>query len=485
MKYYILLLFLILLPAYLSGQYTFDWAKTYGGDAWDEAFSMVETSNGDLVICGYTKSQEKHMWIIKIDENGNSRWGKTFKAKPVSEGRDILIARDSGIVAVGYSVKPFEFSTDLWILKLNQSGEKIWDKTYGGVAEESANGVAETYDGGYVMAGVTTTTEDFQEDTWIIKVDSMGEKVWEKAMGGSKSDYANDIIETSDKGLATCGVTSSRGQGFKSLWVAKMDSSGTDLWDNVYRVNEWDVGTTLVEGLDGYLYVTGYTRTYSIIDYDIVLLKLDQDGNLIWQKVFSWGKWDQATGITATFDKGIVICGFTRSGKVLSSDFAVTKFDSDGNKLWEDIFLRNSLDYSNKVLETKDNGLAIVGTTYMQGRGWDYALLKFRNDDLPEILFYQDSVATSIYQDYKLRSCISTKSNLKNIQVFFNDSLLLDQAKRPTSMLDSNDCDIPLNVDLELVKGLNIVELVLTDYKDHKTRNSCKIYFIPPTEETW
>ena len=469
----------------LFGQYTFDWAKTYGGDAWDEAFGMVETADGDLLLCGYTKSQEKHLWIIKIDEKGDSRWGKTFKAKPVSEARDILIARDSSIVAVGYSVKPFSYNSQLWILKLNQFGEKLWDKDYGGKADEKAFGVVETYDGGYAMAGVTTTTEDFQEDAWVLKVDSAGEKVWDITLGGKKPDYANDIIETSDKGLVVCGMTSSTGEGYKSLWVAKMDSSGLDIWDKIYRINQWDVGTALVEGLDGYIYVVGYTRTYSIIDYDVVLLKLDQEGNLIWQKVFSWGRWDQATSVSTTFDNGIVVGGFSRSGKVLSSDFTISKFDSAGNNLWENIFVRKSLDYSNKVLETRDNGLAITGTTYMQGRGWDFALLKYKNDDLPEISFYQDSVSTSIHEIYTLRSCISTKSNLKNIQVFFNDTLFIDQAKRKGDANKEVGCDIPLAVELKLLKGLNKIELVLTDYKNHQTRNSCKIYFIPPTEEHW
>ncbi len=483
-KYFSILLYL-LLQANLVGQYTFDWAQTYGGDAWDEAFNMVETANGDLLLCGYTKLQEKHLWIIKIDEKGKSRWGKTYKARPVSEARDILIASDSSIIAVGYSVKPFAYNSDLWILKLNQFGEKIWDKNFGGVADEKAYGVVETYDRGYAMAGVTTTTENFQEDAWVLKVDSMGQKVWEMTFGGKKPDYANDIIETSDKGLVVCGMTSSYGDGYKSIWVAKMDSSGLDIWDNTYRVNKWDVGTSLVEGLDGYIYVAGYTRTFSIIDYDVVLLKLDQDGNLIWKKVFSWGRWDQATSISTTFDNGIVVGGFSRSGKVLSSDFAVSKFDSAGNNLWENIFARKSLDYSNKVLETRDNGLAITGTTYMQGRGWDFALLKYKNDDLPEISFYQDSVATSIHENYTLRACVSTKSNLKNIQVYFNDSLFVDHAKKNENRAENLECDIPLNVDLQLVQGFNKIDLILTDYKNHQTKSSCKVYFIPPTEEHW
>ncbi len=468
----------------ISAQYAFDWAKTYGGDAWDEAFGLVETANGDLILSGYTKAQEKHMWIIKLDEFGNSRWGKTYKAKPVSEGKDIIIGNDSNIIAVGYSIKPFSYQSDLWIVKLNQQGEKLWDKNYGGVADESANSIVAAYDGGYIMAGVTTTTSDFQENALVIKVDSAGEKLWERTFGGSKSDFANDIIETKDKGIVVCGLASSRGEGFQSFWVAKMDSSGTDIWDYVYRINQWDIATSVVEGLDGYLYVVGYTKTYSIIDYDVVLIKLDQNGNLIWQKVFSWGRWDQATSVCNSFDNGILVAGFSRSGKELSSDFAVTKFNEEGTVLWENIFVRNSLDYSNKIIETRDNGLAIAGTTYMQGRGWDYALLKFKNNDLPQISFMQDSITTSINEYFKLQACIRSKSNLKNVQVFFNDSLLLDNAGIRNS-ITNNDCDISVASDLQLLKGLNKVELVITDFKNHQIRNNCKIYFIPPSNENW
>jgi hypothetical protein len=489
LKYKFTVFFLLLFLEFvftidISAQYTFDWAKTYGGDAWDEAFGLVETAKGDLVLCGYTKAQEKHLWIIKLDEYGNSIWGKTYKAKPVSEAKDIIIARDSNIVVAGYSIKPYSYQSDLWIVKLNQQGEKLWDKNYGGVAEECANSITEAYDGGYVMAGVTSTTKDFQDDAWVIKVDSTGEKLWERTFGGSKPDYANDIIETKDKSLVVCGMTSSRGEGYKSFWVAKMDSSGTDIWDNIYRINQWDEATAVVEGLDGYLYVTGYTRTYSVIDYDVVLLKIDKDGNLIWQKVFSWGIWDQATSICNTFDNGVVVGGFSKSGKVLLSSFAVTKFDGDGNNLWQNIFVRKSLDYSNKIIETRDNGLAMAGTTYMQGMGWDYALLKFKNNDLPQISFYQDSITTSINENYTIHSCISSKSNLKNIQVFFNDSLLVNNARRKSNPVTTG-CDIPLDTELKLLKGINKVELVITDYKNHQIKNSCKIYFIPPSQENW
>ena len=471
---------------FLPAQYKLDWAQIYGGDARDEAFCITENPQGNLILGGYTKKEEKHLWIISVDENGKPIWGKTFKAKPISEARSLVITSDSNIVVAGFSVREFASEREIWILKINEEGKLLWNKNYGGIADECAYSIVETSDKGLAIAGFTSTTKNFDENAWILKLDQNGDKIWENTYGQSGKDYAYSITETSDKGLAFCGYQTKRSDAYMSFWVAKTDSAGNDLWDNDYSFNKWDVATAIVEGLDGYLYVTGYTRAESVIDYDVVILKIDQEGNEIWKKTFSWGRWDQATSITTTYDNGIVIAGFTRSGKEMSSDFAVTKIDSSGNVLWETVFARKSLDYPNAVIETRDNGLAIAGTTYTQGRGWDYALLKFKNTDQPTISFNQDSVATSIFEDYSVKACIKTKSNLKNVQVFFNDTLFADQIERiPVHLQTENNCNIPVPIDVKLKKGLNKINVVITDFKNHQIIKECKVYFIPPSEIVW
>ncbi len=485
-KLYIILSVSILFIPDIHAQYKLDWAQIYGGDARDEAFCIIENHNGELILGGYTKQQEKHLWIISVDENGQALWGKTFKARPISEARSIAITSDSNLVVAGYSVKEFLSEREMWILKISREGKLIWEKSFGGIADECAYSIVETYDEGFAIAGFSSTNENFEEDAWILKLDKNGNKIWDNRYGQSGKDYAYDIAQTKDKGLVFCGYQSKRSDAHMSFWLAKTDSAGNDLWDNIYHFNKWDVATTLVEGLDGYIYVAGYTRASSIIDYDVAILKIDQEGNEIWKKTISWGRWDQATSITTTYDNGIVIAGFTRSGKEMSSDFAVTKIDSAGNVLWENVFARKSLDYPNAVIETRDNGLAIAGTTYTQGRGWDFALLKFKNEDQPTISFSQDSVATSITNNYTLRSCIKTKSNLKNVQVFFNDTLFKDQIKRaPAHMQTKPDCNIQIPLELELKKGLNRIKVVITDYKNHQIISECKVYFIPPSEIVW
>ncbi len=470
----------------ILAQYKLDWAQTYGGDARDEAFCITEEHNGNLILGGYTKKEEKHLWVISVDEKGNPLWGKTFKARPISEAQSIVITSDSNLVVAGYSVREFLTEREIWILKITKAGKLLWEKNYGGEADEAAYKIIETSDHGLAVAGFSSSTKNFDEDAWILKLDSEGNKIWDSYYGQSRNDYAYDIIQTSDNNLTFCGYQTKRDDAFMSFWVAKTDSSGNDLWDNTYRFNKWDVATCLVEGLDGYIYVAGYTRSISVIDYDVAIVKLDQEGNEIWKKTISWGRWDQATAITTTYDNGIVIAGFTRSGKEMSSDFAVTKIDTAGNILWETVFSRKSLDYPNAVIETRDNGLAIAGTTYTQGRGWDYALLKFKNEDQPTISFSQDSVTTSVNQKYNISACIKTKSNLKNVQVFFNDSLFADQIKRiPAHLQTETDCNIPIPLNFELKKGLNKIKVVITDFKDHRIIGECKVYFIPPSEIVW
>jgi len=487
-KYRFVLVFIFVSVCATSSfsQYLLDWAQTYGGNARDEAYCIAENAQGNLILAGYSKMKEKHLWVVCIDEHGEPVWGKTFKAKPISEARAVTIMRNSNIAVAGFSVKDFLKQRELWVLKLSKEGELLWDKNFGGDGDESAFGITETYDGGFAIAGFSSTNGDRHNDAWILKLDSLGNKVWERFYGLSGSDFAYAIAENSKNELMFCGYQSKRADSHMAFWVAKVDSLGNDIWETVVQFNKWDVATSIVEGLDGFIYVVGYTRASSIIDYDIAIAKLDQEGSLVWKKTISWGKRDQATSVSTTYDNGIVISGFSRSGKEMSADFVVTKIDENGSVLWQKIFARKSLDYPNGIIETIDNGLAVAGTTYTQGGGWDFALLKFKNVNQPSINFMQDSVATSNKEKYELKSCIKTKSNLKNIQVYFNDSLIINNANKSIKInVTNDDCNIPVDISINLLKGLNRVKLIITDFKNHQIENECKVYFIPPSEVIW
>ncbi len=470
-----------------SGQYDFNWAKTYGGDGEDKANSVVELANGDLLICGYKKTQEKHIWLMKVQPNGKSSFGKTYKQMPRSEANDLKIYKDSSIVMVGYCSDAFNPNSDFWILRVDKSGEKLWDKQFGDEEnDESASSMTITSDSCIVAAG--TKHVGFEDtDAWIIKVDEEGELIWDASLGETNLDYAHDIIETYDKELIMCGETQVTGSDIhSSLWVVKLGADGKEIWNKTYDIDLWNYGTSLMEASDSSaIYVAGYTRNKSLINRDIVLLKLDKDGEMIWSKKIDWGAWDEATTIHETYDNGIVVAGFSSSGNDKSSDFAVTKLDADSTVLWTEVFKRQSRDYVNKIIETRDNSLVLVGTSIEKGKSWDIAVLKYKNNDLSAIGFQQDSVSSTIQPIYPFNFCISAKNNLKNIQLYFNDNLYKDKISKHDASDSESDCNMPFKFDLKLKKGENTVEIVITDFKDHLVRRKCKIYFVPEVLENW
>ncbi len=476
------------LPLFLSitasAQYSFNWAHTYGGDDQDRALTLVESKDGGIFLGGYAQREEKKLWIIKVHPDGISWWGKTYKAREYSEARSILAMPDTGLLAVGYYVKKYDVQSDLWILRLDKDGQEIWEQSHGGFGDEEGNKVIQSIDGGFVIAGSTTTNLDLQMDGWLIKTDSLGNKLWERTYGGEKAEELTGVAENDAGELYLSGYTSSKGQGLRSFWAMKLDEKGTLLWEEIYRINIWDEASDVIATQDGGAVFIGYTRTHSVVDRDLVIIKVKTDGTIEWQETVNWGRWDEATSVYQTFDLGIVVAGFTKSGEMLNSNFGVVKFSKDGIKLWEHVFYRKSMDHAQGIIETRDDGLAIVGSTYTTGQGWDYALLKYKNDNEAVISFSQDSISTSILENYEIGVCIKTKAVLKNLQLFFNDSLIVDN--EPLGNIAATAaCDIGIKKGLVLKKGFNSIRIEITDHKDFTKKKECKIYYMPPNEVSY
>jgi len=112
------------------------------------------------------------------------------------------------------------------LIKTDSSGNKIWDKTFGGSQYDSADSVQQTNDGGFVIAGATCEYGLGGHDAWLIKTDSAGNKIWDKTFGGSDMDEANSVQQTTDGGFIIAGSTSSYGAGGSDAWLIKTDANG-------------------------------------------------------------------------------------------------------------------------------------------------------------------------------------------------------------------------------------------------------------------
>jgi len=210
------------------------WDKTFGGKKRDEASSIIQSQDGGFVVAGYTESKsvgEGDFWIIKIDKNGNKIWDKTFGGKEWDGAKSIIQSKDGGFITVGWTYSKGAGDRDIWIIKIDKDGNKIWDKTFGGKKREEVYSIKQTKDGGYIVAGCTYSKGAGDRDMWIIKIDEDGKKIWDKTFGGKERDAVYSIIQTKDGGFILAGSTHSKGAGDRDVWIVKIDKNGNKIWD--------------------------------------------------------------------------------------------------------------------------------------------------------------------------------------------------------------------------------------------------------------
>jgi hypothetical protein len=150
-----------------------DWSKTFGGTSDDYGLSVQETSDGGYVITGYTQSYgagAHDVWLIKTDSAGTRLWDKTFGGTNYDYGYSVQETSDGGYVIAGYTNSYGSGTLDVWLIKADSAGTKLWDKTFGGTSDDYGYSVQETSDGGYVIAGRTCSYGAGGADVWLIKV---------------------------------------------------------------------------------------------------------------------------------------------------------------------------------------------------------------------------------------------------------------------------------------------------------------------------
>ncbi|KAA9325979.1 LamG-like jellyroll fold domain-containing protein [Adhaeribacter soli] len=262
------------------------WDKTFGGDLTDALRKIVQTSDGGYLLAGDSDSGisgdktqaskgDKDFWVIKLDAGGNKQWDKSYGGSSIEYLYDLELTTDGGFVIGGSSDSGISSDksgaskggTDYWIIKLTAVGVKQWDKAYGGSLNDNFSSMELTSDGGYILAGYSNSgiSGDKSEagwgsnDYWIVKTDANGNKQWDKTFGGTDSEIAEDIIQTADgnfllAGSSMSGISGNKttaSRGSMDIWLIKLDANGNKLWERPTGTNNYDFGGNLVEALDG------------------------------------------------------------------------------------------------------------------------------------------------------------------------------------------------------------------------------------------
>jgi hypothetical protein len=351
--------------------------KTFGGKLDDVGYSVIETKDG-YVVAGYTWSfgaGGPDVYLVKSDSKGNKIWEKTFGGEENDSGKCVIETKDGGYVIVGTTnlrlATPVDITTfslmegaDVYLVKTDSKGNKIWEKTFGGEGNDLGQSVIAAKDGGYVIVGWTSSFGAGEDDVYLIKTDSNGNKIWDKTFGGRSNDNGYSVLETKDGGYVIVGNTLSFGAGMSDVYLIKTDSKGNKIWEKTFGGEGWDMGKSVIETVDGSYIIVGRTDSFGSGKSDVYLIKTDSNGNKIWEKTFGGVEDDEGYSVFGTKDGGCIIAGYTKSfWDEKGKDVYLIRIGSNGNKFWERTFGGKKDDEGYSVIGTKDGGYIITGET--------------------------------------------------------------------------------------------------------------------------
>jgi hypothetical protein len=361
----------------------------FGGTNEDVLFCTVATSDGGLLLGGHSSSGvsgnktsacqgSRDYWLVRLDASWNQLWDKSFGGtgddivsaiQPTTNGCFLLAGYSNSGISGNKTNANFSSLNDYWLVKVDASGNKLWERNFGGLSSDLLYTIIPSGDGGFLLGGLSlsgasgnkTTAAFGGGDYWLVKIDADGNKLWDRSYGGTGADTLLSIVPTGDGnfllgGYSASGISGNKTNanfGLEDFWVLKIDSAGNKLWEQEYGGTGHDILHTIVPTSDGFL-LAGYSSSPpsgnktsdNYGNADFWLVKIDPDGNMLWDKSYGGDGSDYLYSAIPATNGGLLLGGgseFHSSGNKASQpfggfDYWLVKVDSDGNKLWDQTF---------------------------------------------------------------------------------------------------------------------------------------------------
>lgn len=392
-------------PSLIHAQYTspvLTGQRSLGSTAFDEFRGMTLTDDGGCIVAGLSGAANGDVninkggadfWILKFDSTFLIQWQQVLGGTKTDWARDIKPTLDAGYAVLGYSkstngqVSGNHGDFDFWLVKLSKNGMMEWQKTMGGSSEDNGYTVEETPDAGYICSGYSFSSDGdvnghhALDDGWVVKLDAFRNIQWQRSLGGSLSDQIDDVILTTDDGYLLVGYTSSvdgdvtLNHGGQDMWVIKLDRNGNLLWQKSYGGTKDDAGREGVQTADGGFIIVGFScskngdATTNKGGQDLWIIKIDGNGKLMWQHSYGSSKGDYAYTIEAASDGKFLVAGYSGSsngdaiGNHGNLDMWLIMIDIQGNLLWQKNLGGTLMDVARSCGEKEDGSILVAGFT--------------------------------------------------------------------------------------------------------------------------
>jgi len=360
------------------------WEVSYGGDDTDKAVGTVALENGDIAVVGTCKSfnaRQSDICVTRVNSNGKTIWRKMLGGKNTDEASAITRSSDGNILVTGTS-RSFSKSRDrdIYVAKISLNGKGIWQNTFGGNRAEYGRAIAGTDDGGAIIVGETESFGNGYKDIFIVKINKKGNMISEKVMGGDKEELVRGLTRTLDGSLVMVGSREADRVGDGDFFLLKMNQKGKKIWSRTYGGGDEDILNAVTPTLDGGVVATGYTRSFGSIQTDLSVMKFSKNGKLIWHKIYGYKRYDFANAITMTRDGDFIIAGATDSMGKGVYDVYILGLHQNGELFWSGLYGGVNTDIAYGVTRTSDGSIVVVGQSDSKSNSKDFYMLKLKKD---------------------------------------------------------------------------------------------------------
>jgi hypothetical protein len=388
------------------------WIKSFGGSGDDSPRSIIQTNDGGFAILGFTNSVDvdlayKRMavndyWLLKLDAEGALQWQRTYGGSGDDRGQQVIQTADGGYAVTGYAMSDDgdgsnnEGFHDNWILRLDASGNILWEQSFGFSGHDHSYDIVETVDGGFFFSGFLDVTSSNGEgatgknsnlsahgvgEFWGTRIDVDGNILWRKFFGGTNNDRSFAVVNSFDGGFVMVGASESddfdisNPKGSYDYWVVKVDKNGRMEWERSFGGTGIDQAHDILKTNDGAYVLIGNTFSTDTQvsknngESDIWAVKIDERGDLLWEQSYGGTGFDAAHGISLATDDGLLIVGNSKSSDLDASenfgenDLWLLKTNYEGELQYQKAIGGTDLDFGYDVLESVDGGVIVVGET--------------------------------------------------------------------------------------------------------------------------
>lgn len=349
-----------------------------GGAQRDVARGAVQTPLGDYVVAGYSFSNpngggKSDIVVTRLDKNGNKVWENYFGGRNHDMASDIIMSKEGKFIVAGFTTETSADNKSVltkgWIICLSPKGQIEWQYTSYGDKPERVNSIVQAPDGGFYFTGLTQSRSKGKEDMWVGKLDQTGKLRWEKRFGGALEDKGNGVTASKYGGCIAVGSTKSEGQGESDVMIVRVGDDGNMLWYKVIGGIDKEEAMSVAETPDGKIIAGGWTNSKGFGKSDAELIFMNRDGSVIWNKTFGKAGNDAFSTVINTPDGNFIATGYTTPLSASESNLWVVKTDHKGNVFWDKSSAGDKEEFAYSIQPLREGGYLLAGSTMNQTAG--------------------------------------------------------------------------------------------------------------------